>query len=170
VLALPAAFSRGIFVQLFQPKRFSEPPASGFVVASESMRDALATANAELEVISTAESEGVLEGWKDIELGLVLNHGASLLIARGSPNVDLPARRAACLRLVWTRAADLQLIGDSAAEPFVHAAMELFARTGVGQIFSVPDSTEFRLHVREKRVRFVMCGACVRVLGVFASA
>jgi hypothetical protein len=111
VLALPAAFSRGIFVQLFQPKRFSEPPASGFVVASESMRDALATANAELEVISTAESEGVLEGWKDIELGLVLNHGASLLIARGSPNVDLPARRAACLRLVWTRAADLQLIG-----------------------------------------------------------
>jgi hypothetical protein len=157
-------------VQQFQSKRSSEEPASGFVMASEAVRDALASAYSELEVISTTESEGVLEGWKDIELGLVLDHGGSLLSARGSSNDDLPLRRAACLRLVWTRAADLDLIGDSAAEPFVHSAMELFARTGVGQIFSVPESTEFRLHVRKKRVRFVMCGACVRVLGVFARA
>jgi hypothetical protein len=159
-----------VFVQPFQPTYDSEQPARGFVVASEAMRDALATAHSEAEVISDAESEGVLEGWKDIELGLVLNHGWSLLSARGAANHDIPARRAACLRLVWTRAADLHLIGDAAAEPFVHAAMELFARTGIGRIFSVPDSGEFRLHIRKKRVRFVMCGACVRVLGVFASA
>ena len=156
-------------MQPFHPTYDSEQPVNGFVVASQAMRNALATAYSEAEVISAAESEGVLEGWKDIELGLVLNHGWSLLRAHRA-NQDMPARRAACLRLVWTRAADLQLIGDAAAEPLVHAAMELFARTGIGRIFSMPNSSEFRLHVREKRVRFVMCGACVRVLGVFASA
>ena len=156
-------------MQPFQPTYDSEQPANGFVVASEAMRNALATAYSEAEEISAAESQGVLEGWKDIELGLVLNHGWPLLKARDA-NQDMPARGAACLRLVWTRAADLHLIGDAAAEPFVHAAMELFARTGIGRIFAMPGSSEFRLHIRKKRVRFVMCGACVRVLGVFASA
>jgi hypothetical protein len=157
-------------VQRFQPRTRLEQPESGFVIPSDAVRSALASAYSELEAISSAESAAVLEGWKDIELGLVLDHGGALLSARGLQSEDLPLRRAACLRLVWTRAADLHLIGDSAAEPFVHAAMELFARTGAGQIFSVPESAEFRLHVRKKRVRFVMCGACVRVLGVFASA
>ncbi len=142
--------------------------SSSFVVAKASLRRALARASSESEAISSIERAGVVEGWQDIALGLVLNHGWSLLRAPMRPSEGIPVRREACPVLVWTRAADIQLIRDSNGELAIHDAMECFARTGRGKLFSMPDNDEFRMHVGAKRVRFVMSGACVRVLGVFA--
>jgi hypothetical protein len=149
--------------------RTSDPLATGFVVASEPVRTALTNARSELEVISLGETAGVREGWEDIELGLMLDHGNSLLSSVRSGQAG-KARRLSCPRLVWTRAADMDLMGDARSDAVVSSAMELFANTGAGTIFSMPCGSEFRLHVGARRVRFVMSGACVRVLGVFASA
>jgi hypothetical protein len=140
----------------------------GFVFANGWLRRALANASSESEDISNFEHAGVVEAWEDIELGLVLNHGGTLLREPMQPLEGIPLRRGACPVLVWTRVADLHMMDDAKDEPAIHHAMERFARTGQGQIFSMPDNDEFRMHVGAKRVRFVMSGACVRVLGVFA--
>jgi hypothetical protein len=80
----------------------------------------------------------------------------------------IPARGRACPALVWARVADIHMMGNANDERAIHEALERFARTGLGQVFSMPSNDEFRMHVGAKRVRFVMSGACVRVLGVFA--
>jgi hypothetical protein len=140
----------------------------GFVVATGWLRRALANAPSESEDISSFEHSGMVEAWEDIELGLVLNHGGSLLREPVLPNEGIPSRCGACPVLVWTRVADLHMMGDAKEEPAINRAMERFARTGQGRVFSMPDNDEFRMHVGAKRIRFVMSGACVRVLGVFA--
>src|SRR5690606_3390137 len=72
IAAHPGGLPGSMSVQPFHPTYDSEQPANGFVVASAAMRNALANAYSVAEEISAAESEGVLEGWRDIELGLVL--------------------------------------------------------------------------------------------------
>ena len=144
------------------PLAFSFPPGA------QGPRDAMASAPMETENISSEEEELVRDAHEDIAQGLTYSHEhVKRLTVPDWRTVGRPASAGMpIMRVEWTLTGDMSHLGDVAAERRIHDALESFACTGYGNLFALTKTAEYRLHVGDSRVRFLVEGRKMTILSV----
>jgi hypothetical protein len=144
------------------PLAFSFPPGA------QGPRDAMANAPPEAESITSEEDDLVREAHEDIAQGLTYSHEhvKRLTVPDWRTIHRPPASGLPIMRVDWTRTADMSHLGDPSGERRIHDALESFACTGYGNLYVLAGRAEYRLHVGESRVRFMVEGRRLTVLSV----
>jgi hypothetical protein len=132
------------------PLLFSLPPGA------PGPRDALIHAAFDSENITAEEDELVDQAEQDVAQLLTYSHEhvKRLTVPDWSMAGRSSAPSAACMRVEWTRTADMSHLGDPAAERRIHDALESFASTGYGNLYALREPEHYRLHVGDARIRF----------------
>ena len=144
------------------PLAFSFPPGA------QGPRDALANAPLDGESVSSDEEELVRDAHQDIAQGLTYSHEhvKRLTVPDWRTGARTQSGGMLIMRVEWTRTGDMSHLGDPSSERRIHDAIESFAASGYGNLHSVPNRDEYRLHVGESRVRFCVQGRKMTILSV----
>ena len=144
------------------PLAFSFPPGA------QGPRDALASAPLDSESISVEEEELAREARDDIAQGLTYSHEhvKRLTVPDWRTLSRAHAQGMAIMRVEWSRTGDMSHLGEPCVERRIHDALESFASTGYGNLYSLSTPDEYRLYVGDSRVRFCVQGRKMTVLSV----